>query len=373
MRYQHSWTDQSLSNVPDENQRNIEKTIQRALELGINHIETARGYGTSERQLGQILPKLPRNEIIVQTKVTPSADPNKFIETFNKSMECLQLEHVDLFSLHGINNDETLEWSMRPGGCLEKAREFQREGRVRFIGFSTHGPCRVIQEAIASGAFDYVNLHWYYINDLNWPAILDAEKQDMGVFIISPNDKGGKLYEPSEKLLRLCQPLSPMQFNDLYCLNRPQVHTLSIGASKPSDFDEHIKALEYYEDIPPVIKPIETRLHEALVNTHGEEWMSGWWKGIPEFEEIPNSMNLLEMLRIYTYVEALDMDAFGKSRYNLFSNGDHWFPGNNATSFDDETLKQALTTSPFCERIPKVLRALHQRLNGESVKRLSKE
>ena len=44
----------------------------------------------------------------------------------------------------------------------------------------------------------------------------------MGVFIISPNDKGGKLYEPPPKLTELCAPLTPMQFNDLYCLARPR-------------------------------------------------------------------------------------------------------------------------------------------------------
>jgi predicted aldo/keto reductase-like oxidoreductase len=38
-----------------------------------------------------------------------------------------------------------------------------------------------------------VNVHWYYVNDLNWPSIEEATRQDMGVFIISPSDKGGKL------------------------------------------------------------------------------------------------------------------------------------------------------------------------------------
>jgi predicted aldo/keto reductase-like oxidoreductase len=43
-------------------------------------------------------------------------------------------------------------------------------------------------------------------------------------------------------MVELCQPLTPIQFNDLYCLARPQVHTLSIGASRPTDFDEHVGA-----------------------------------------------------------------------------------------------------------------------------------
>ena len=42
--------------------------------------------------------------------------------------------------------------------------------------------------------------------------MLAARQRDMGVFIISPNDKGGKLYDPPPKLTRLCAPLTPMQF-----------------------------------------------------------------------------------------------------------------------------------------------------------------
>jgi predicted aldo/keto reductase-like oxidoreductase len=121
------------------------------------------------------------------------------------------------------------------------ARRLQREGRVRFVGFATHAPCHVIEQAIRTGEFDYVNLHWYFVNDLNGPAVTAAREHDMGVFIISPSDKGGKLYEPPAKMIDLCRPLSPMQFNDLYCLRRPEVHTLSIGAARPADFDEHVR------------------------------------------------------------------------------------------------------------------------------------
>ena len=73
MRYQHKWQDVPPHEIPADNQANLEATIRRALDLGINHIETARGYGTSEMQLGRILPTLPREKMIVQTKVPPKA------------------------------------------------------------------------------------------------------------------------------------------------------------------------------------------------------------------------------------------------------------------------------------------------------------
>src|SRR5437773_1391435 len=82
MRYQQQWQDTEPEKIDKANQANLEATILRALELGINHIETARGYGTSEMQLGWVLPRLPREKMIVQTKVGPNADPKVFLETF---------------------------------------------------------------------------------------------------------------------------------------------------------------------------------------------------------------------------------------------------------------------------------------------------
>ena len=104
MRYQHKWDDIEPKEVPEDGQRNLEATILRALELGINHIETARGYGSSEMQLGWILPRLPREKMIVQTKVAPFATAKEFVKTFETSMRYLKLDHFDLLSLHGINN-----------------------------------------------------------------------------------------------------------------------------------------------------------------------------------------------------------------------------------------------------------------------------
>jgi uncharacterized protein len=164
MRYQFKWQDVSPGEISPDNQENLEATIRRAIELGINHIETARGYGTSEMQLGRILPKFPREKLIVQTKVSPVADAQEFRETFERSLNYLQLDYVDLLGIHGINNDESMECSIRPGGCVEVAQQLQAEGKVRFIGFSTHGATDTIVQAINTNLFDYVNLHWYYIN-----------------------------------------------------------------------------------------------------------------------------------------------------------------------------------------------------------------
>ena len=372
MRYQHGWKDLEPHEIPAANQQHLAACIYRSLELGINHIETARGYGSSEMQLGAVLPRLPREKIIVQTKVAPTADPQEFRATFEKSLRYLRLDHVDLFSLHGINNDEILDCSIRKGGCLDMARQFQKEGRCRFIGFSTHGVARTISAAINTGEFDYVNLHWYFVNAFNWSCIEDATRQKMGVFIISPNDKGGKLQEPVPKLTELCRPLTPMQFNDLYCLARPEVHTLSCGVAKPTDFDEHVRALDFYDRIPETIAPIEARLRAEMERVLGRDWCAHWADGLPEFDQVPGRVNVAEILRLWTYAKGLELVPWGQMRYNLLGgNGGHWFPGEMAKQLDEPALVKALAGNPFAEKIPGILREAHALLFDEPKKRLS--
>ena len=371
MRYQYKWQDVTPEEIPVDNQENLEAVIRRSVELGINHIETARGYGTSEMQLGRILPQFPREKLIVQTKVSPVADPQAFRQTFEKSLAYLQLDYVDLFSLHGINNAETWNDSICEGGCLEVAKQLQSEGKIKFIGFSTHAPTDIILQAINSNKFDYVNLHWYYINQWNWAAIEAATKLDMGVFIISPSNKGGLLYQPPKKLVDLCAPLSPMVFNDLFCLSHPQVHTLSIGAAKPTDFDEHLKTLELLDNAAEILPPIISRLESEAINILGEDWVKTWETNLPTWEKTPGEVNMRVILWLLNLALAYDMIDYGKMRYNLLGQADHWFPGNRADKLDELDLRECLVNSPQAEKIPQMLAKAQDILGSAEIKRLS--
>jgi len=285
MRFQQSWDDLDEKVLENDVQKNLEQCVRYAFENGINHFETARGYGSSELQLGRILPDLPRDQIIVQTKIKPAENADEMRRTFDLSLKNLKLDYVDLFAVHGINTPELLQQTLQ-SGTMRALRRLQGEGRIRHIGFSTHGPTDTIIEAVNTGEFSYVNLHWFYFNQINAPAIEAATKQDMGVFIISPNDKGGKLYETPPKLRQLCRPLTPMELNDLFCLADDRVHTLSMGGTCPHDFDEHLAILPYIKDAPATVAPIVERLEEEAARVLGADWAANWQKGLPPPEEV---------------------------------------------------------------------------------------
>ena len=266
MRFQASWDGARAEDHNEETNSILDRLIRTGIDLGINHIETARGYGTSEFELGKVLPHIPRDDFIMQTKIGPKSTMKEFRETFEECMRTLKLDHLDLLSLHGINNSETCKWAL--DGCLEQALTWKEEGRCRFVGFSTHAPLPIILQMINTGVLDYINIHWYYVNLINWPAVLAARQQDMGVFIISPNDKGGKLYDPPDSLRELCLPLTPMQFNDLWCLAHDEIHTLSLGAARVEDFTEHLDGLAHYNNrhelTATIAGHLDTKMTEAV-------------------------------------------------------------------------------------------------------------
>jgi predicted aldo/keto reductase-like oxidoreductase len=374
MRFQQSWNDLPPDQISAESQANLRATLEAAVVAGFRHVETARHYGSSERQLGWLLPQVPDPSRILQTKVPPQADPAAFEAELCLSFERLGVERVDLLAIHGLNLPEHLEQTLRPGGCLEVVRRWQAEGRVGSVGFSTHAPLPLIEEAINSGAFDYVNLHWYFIRQDNRPAIDAAIAQDMGVFVISPTDKGGHLHTPSPLLRELCTPLHPIVFNDLFCISAPGIHTISVGAARPEDLELHLQAVQLLPQAAELVPPIVARLEQVRREVLGEAWLASWQQGLPAWQDTPGQINLPTLLWLHNLVEAWGLEGYAKARYGLLGAGSHWFPGANADALDhsvsEAELKQVLAASPWADQIPQLLRDLRERVGGTATRRL---
>jgi uncharacterized protein len=297
-------------------------TISRALSLGINHIETAHGYGKSEYCHGLALSELgvPRKDYFLMTKGDPeTADAtHRMIE---EQLKALKTDHIDLYGWHGINNRERLGLSLAPGGPVDVLRRYQEQGVIGNVGFSTHAPLPVICEAIQSQLFDFVNLHYYYFFQRNWAAVQLAQLEDMGVFIISPNDKGGHLFRPSAVVEKLVRPSSMIAWNARFCLRTPAVHTLSFGMNAPDHFETMMGI--FPTAIP--LSPSDLKIQHALDERLQVDPISAY-EGY-EFEGDPSGINIPEVLRFRRLLKCYDMVQFGKYRYNMLEGKGHWFPG----------------------------------------------
>ena len=381
MRFQQSWSELTADQLTVESQANLESTLAAAVAAGMHHVETARHYGSSELQLGKALRRFADPKRILQTKLPPQEDSALFEAQLERSFEALGVQRVDLLAVHGLNLPEHLEQTLRPGGCIEVLQRWRADGCIGHLGFSTHAPTDLIVAAVESDAFDFLNLHWYFIRQENQAALEAARRRDMGVFLISPTDKGGHLHSPSKRLETLCSSLHPIVFNDLFCLSSPLVHTISVGAARPGDLDLHLQAVGMLDQAEQLLPAVIERLDRGLEERLGRPWLDSWQQGLPPWQETPGQINLPLLLWLYNLLQGWELESYCRARYGLLGNGGHWFPGRNANGFGadpttegavtEEQLLAVLDQSPWRQRIPGILRELRQQFSGEELQRLS--
>lgn len=346
---------------------NAAATVQRAIALGINHLETAQAYGKSEEYLGTILQQGelgPRTQLIITTKITPTPDAAGMAQAIATSLRRLNLDYVDCLAIHGLNTWEHLDWIRAEHGCMQAIRQAIRAGQVRHVGFSTHGSLELIQAAIATQAFEFVNLHYNFFFQRHAPAIAQAQAQDMGIFIISPADKAGLLYTPPERLQQLCHPLLPLHLNYRFLLSDPRITTLSLGAANPAELDLPLAVADQTDALTPREAAILAQLAQQQSQALGPDQCSQCYACLP----CPEEIQIPEVLRLRNLAVAYDMEAFGRYRYRMFENAGHWFPGTKASRCTE--CGDCLPRCPENLAIPALLQDAHQRFQGSPRPRL---
>ena len=326
MRYHEGWEgprDQPSTKMIDQ----CADIVARAFARGVNHIETAHGYGKSEHCHGIALNDvlgLKRDSYHLMTKgaAETAEEMRRLVE---EQLVALKTDTIDLYAWHGINTPGKFAIATQPGGPVEELLKMKDEGIIGAVGFSTHGPLEVIIDAIATGLFSFVNLHYYYFMQRNCGAVDYAAAKGLGVFIISPNDKGGKLYEPSAKLSQLCAPLTPIQFNARWCLSNPNIHTLSFGLSEPEHVTEMAGIFPFSVPLSRADQAIVQRMNAAVLDDPQSAWEGH------ELLGDPSGINIPEVLRMRRMWKCYDQTSFGEMRYNMFGEKCDWFPGCFAT------------------------------------------
>jgi len=140
----------SLSNVT---QAAADRTLEVLIQHGVNHIDTAAGYGDSELRIAPWLKREP-NRFFLATK-TGARDAKGAREELHRSLDRLGVDHVDLWQLHSLADPIEWDTALSPGGAIDAAVEARDKGLVKWIGVTGHGAQIAANHRRSLSRFDF--------------------------------------------------------------------------------------------------------------------------------------------------------------------------------------------------------------------------
>jgi len=202
------------------------RLIRRALDLGVDFIDTAHGYTVSEGYIGKAI--AGRREGLVLASKSPARDGATFREHLDMSLARLGVAHMDIYQFHNVSKPEQLEAILAPGGAMEVARAAQAAGVIGHIGVTSHS-LEMAKTLVASDLFATVMFPFNFISNEPARELLPLCRQhDVGFIDMKP--LGGGLLEDA----RLCFK---------YLGQFPDIATIP-GTEKISEIEEIVAIAE---------------------------------------------------------------------------------------------------------------------------------
>lgn len=216
------------------------KLLNRALDLGINFIDTARNYGDSETKIGIAL-KNRRDEFYIATK-TRERDYDGAYKDVLRSLKELQTDYIDIYQLHTVSTKKDYNKVMANNGALNALKRARREGLIGHIGITIHRDLDVMRMAIESGEFETIMLAYNPLDPegVGREGILKlAKEHNMGVIIMKPLS-GGQLVTTETELGQRLGNDPIVRASLRYILSNQYVDTVIPGMRRIEELEENV-------------------------------------------------------------------------------------------------------------------------------------
>ena len=170
--------------LPQISQKECDTLLNRAIDLGINFVDTADCYGDSEEKIGKALSNR-RNEFYLSTKIDERDKPG-VSKKLERSLQRLKTDWIDLVLFHDVREAE-YETIFERGGldALERAKE---QGKVLQIGISIHHSISIMKKAVDIGAFSVLMVAYSPIDEdrLTSDILPSAYQKGVGLVAMKP-------------------------------------------------------------------------------------------------------------------------------------------------------------------------------------------
>ncbi len=259
--------------LPEVSEEQACAALHRALDLGVNFIDTARAYGDSEHKIGLVL-KERREECFIATK-TAARDADGAMRDLETSLRELQTDRLDLWQLHNVMDRGLWEQVTRADGALAAANRARAEGLVDHIGITIHRSLYVMRESIRSGEFETILLLYNPLDEEGVAAngIFDlAREHGLGTIVMKALSGGGLALplddEERDDKYRASggQWFDPIVRGSLrYVLSHPAVDVVIPGMRFVREVEEDVAV----GDMPPMTDAERDELIQAIGRLRG--------------------------------------------------------------------------------------------------------